>query len=481
MRAKPTPDDEGAAQSVGTPQTKGTVRQIVDLPQDISYGAVKGIVDVPREFAQLGSNLGEAFSHTKLGQSIGNFIREQFGGVLPPEAAQQISEGLKMGVEQTEATKPQTVGENIGYTAEKIAEFFVPGIAAEAVAGKLVGKAPQLAEMASALSSTRAGKLLLDAVKLGGESVSAGSIAAAQSDDLKEGVNVAALNTILSPALSVTLNRVFPSISKYLQETSLRLTPTQRTNLGSKLDSAIQWLSRNKVVGSAANRYEKVTGVYEAMENTLQSSLKSSGVSVPIEPLVKEIDNLKALYRSDRDAEAIYRQLDSAIDTLKKMNPSGHISAEDLNTFKRTTMSGAFNKAGDKVSDAVEYDLGDVVYKNLADALESAGVKISGKTLQAFNQEYSAVLNARKLLKIAAGRKQAGFLAKLLSGIAGASLGSAFGGPLGAAAGTVVAPALSEAIAGGAARTGTATVLDQLSKLSALDLLKILYGSLPKD
>jgi outer membrane lipoprotein SlyB len=202
---------------------------------------------------------------------------------------------------------------------------------------------------------------------------------------------------------------------------------------------------------------------------------------VPIETLANEIDNLKAFYKSDRDAEAIYRQIDSAVDTLKKMNPSGEISVEDLNIFKRTTMNGAFNKAGDKVSDAVEYDIGDIVYNNLANALERSGVRIGEQSLREFNAEYSAILNARKLLKIAAGRKQAGFLAKLLSGIAGASLGSAFGGPLGAAAGTVVAPALSEAIAGGAARTGTAAILDQLSKLSALDLLKILYGSMPKD
>lgn len=458
----------------------GIVNKTLNFLPDIGVGMAKEAVDLPRQAAELGGSIAEAFSHTDIGKSFGSFLRERFGGMITPDVAQKISEGLQQGMQETDLTKPQTPGEKVGSLATQVGEFFVPGIGQRAAVSKLATAIPKLAEAANTVKSVPyVGKLLTGTTKLASEALGAGGVAALQTGSLEEGAFVGGATAVLSPVLSLATSKFFPAVSRYLQETSLRLTPVQKTNLTGKLEGVLGWLTNKKIIGGAEKRYDTVSAIHEKMENALQSAIKGSDVSVPLEKVTKDIEAVKSLYKDDRDFMAISRQIDSAIETLRLQHPTGEISAESLNIFKRSTYKGAFNKAGDKVSDTVEYDIGDAVYKNLSDALER--VKISGQSLRDFNAEYSLAITARKLLKTAIGRKQAGFLAKLLSGLAGSSLGAMFGGPMGAALGTVVAPAAAEAIAGGSARTAGSVLLDAASRAQTGNILKAAPALLPND
>ena len=88
------------------------------------------MLDVPREFASLGADLGTKFGETGIGRKLGAGIRSTLGGTINPETARTLQAGLQGGTEQTNFTKPQNTAQKVGFGAEKVAEFFVPGGAA---------------------------------------------------------------------------------------------------------------------------------------------------------------------------------------------------------------------------------------------------------------------------------------------------------------------------------------------------------------
>ena len=131
----------------------GLLRRAAGAVGDVAVGFGKGVLDAPREFASLGADLGTKFGETGIGRKLGAGIRSTLGGTINPETARTLQAGLQGGTEQTNFTKPQNTAQKIGFGAEKIAEFFVPGGAA----GKL-GKAVSEAGVAAKLP--RAGKFL---------------------------------------------------------------------------------------------------------------------------------------------------------------------------------------------------------------------------------------------------------------------------------------------------------------------------------
>ena len=249
-------------------------------------------------------------------------------------------------------------------------------------------------------------------------------------------------------------------LSDSLQESSLKLTPTQKVNLGSKLTDIKNYLSDNNITGNPEARYEAIDTKYSQAESKLQTYLADPTNTTPIPKasLLSELDSIKNDYKFDRDSTAINRQIDEAKNTIQTNFPD-QIPAKDLNIFKRSTYSGAYNKAGNKVLDTVEHDIGDKV-KTAIENSEVPGKQIDGKSIGDFNKEYGTIINARKILKAAQGKSQIGLMGNITARIIGGLVGGAVGGGVpGEIAGTLIAKPVAETIAGTAAKSKVASLL----------------------
>ena len=249
-------------------------------------------------------------------------------------------------------------------------------------------------------------------------------------------------------------------LSDNLQEASLKLTPTQKINLGSKLTDVKNYLSDNNITGNPTTRFNAVDTIYNQKEVDLQNFLTKDAkdVTVSKQQLTSQINKIKAGYQYDRDSLAVGRQIDEAIKTINTKFPGKEIPVSNLNVFKRSTYAGAYNTAGSKVLDTVEHDIGDVAKENIETATK--GMTINGKPIADFNKEYGTIINARKILKAAQGKPQLGLTGKIVSSIVGGAAGKLVGGGIaGEVLGGMVGPKAGEFVAGTAAKSKLASLL----------------------
>ena len=273
---------------------------------------------------------------------------------------------------------------------------------------------------------------------------------------------------LLGDATTKVFDTVAPKLSEALEKTNLRLTPTQKANLGAKADDAAKWLSENKVVGTPEGRFDKVDAIYDKTEDTLQKFLKTDAkdVTVPRKGLTSALEDLKANYKNDADSLDINKQIDRAKETLKT-NQKPKIAVSDLNEMKRSTYKNAYNQAGSKVRDDVEKAIGDVYRSSIEDATN--GMKVAGKDIGTFNKEYGRIINAKNFLQIAKGRNQIGWIGRTIAGAVGAGLSEHFGGG-----------ALADATAFGAGELGANVVAGTLPRSAAAAGLRSLSNLAPK-
>lgn len=246
-------------------------------------------------------------------------------------------------------------------------------------------------------------------------------------------------------------------LSDRLQESTLKLTPPQKALLGSKLQGVKDYLSENKVTGNPVDRFNKITTIWNAKEDAIQAVLKDSPVTAPRQDLIADLENLKGKFANDRDVNSIEGQIDDAISVVKRQ--SDNIPIQNLNELKRSTMKQAFNTAGTKVRDDVEFAIGDAMRDNEVKVLDAAGTQIEGKSFTDFNKEYSTIITARKILKAAQGRNQLGLTGNLTARFVSSIVGGALGGVPGEVIGAIVGPKVGEVVAGTAAKSKFASFL----------------------
>lgn len=134
------------AQQQPSDQSGNYVSNALNATGGFEAGAVKGAMDLPREAASLGQDFGNI--DTKLTSGlITPALHSILSSVLSPSQLQhvhnlasQAQQGLQQGAQQTDVTKPQGTAENVGYGAEKIGEFFIPGVGEEGAGGELAQK-----------------------------------------------------------------------------------------------------------------------------------------------------------------------------------------------------------------------------------------------------------------------------------------------------------------------------------------------------
>lgn len=456
------PNGQGSTPMSAKPQASGPGFWDAVSPKisrNVGIGAVKGagstvagLADLPEK---LGSAIGGGLSQLPGLKQVGQFIGKGIG--LTPDSAKQIKETKTLPTQLREGVlKPQGTAQKVGFGAEQIGEFFIPG-GAEAKGAKfgeeLASKIPTLAKEAPQMAKF-ATKVAQVAAKALPKSVGAGLEAAAkklaQTEDVKSSAEVGVLGagaTLLGEVAAPIMQKALPGLAKKMEMINLRLTPTQKQNAEKKINDVVEYMTKNKIVGTPNYRYNHVIGELDKMEPKLQAFFEkeASGVTVKRADLIAKLKKTKDTYQNERDVLAIEKQLDEAIDLLKKKYPKD-IPVARLNQLKRSTYKNAYNKAGDKVLDFVEHDIGDTLRVSIEDATKD--LKVAGKPIGDFNKEYGTLINAEKLLKVAKSRAQVGLVGKVVSTIVGEGLGTAVGGPVGGAAGAVVGTTAAKGLAG---------------------------------
>lgn len=295
----------------------------------------------------------------------------------------------------------------------------------------------------------------------------------------------------LGSGLTKLGNMTSEGIGKVLEKSSLPLTVAEKGKMSTQLNRAADFLFNYGIKGDNVARYDTVKGLGDKFETTLQDFLDKNNTKIaPVSKsqLISELTKLKGKLMKDSSvAPEVEKQINSAIDNLSSQYRNEKIPIARLNVLKRSTYDNAYAKAGDKVLDWVEHDIGDV-YKT---AIEKAtkGLEIEGpngvkQAVGDFNKEYGDLLNAKKILKVvtANGTNERqvtkGLSSKLLPRLVGSLIGGGIGyekgGTLGAAEGAVVGgigsaylPALLETIAGANSRSQLAGALKYLSEHSA--------------
>lgn len=269
----------------------------------------------------------------------------------------------------------------------------------------------------------------------------------------KEGTQLA---TLLIPFVGAPIAKS-GRMARYLEETSLKLTAAEKRDLGDKLNRVTNFLVEKGITGNPSERVEKTTDLYRQTERRLQRYFNEidDQVKIPRDLFVTELENLKTkMATNHRMKTAIEAQFDDLISEFKNnYAKTPFISVKDFNEWKRSVMDNAFNKAGLKVSDDVEFAAGGAA----KDFIETytKGLKIDGRDISEFNKEYASLIEARKLLIKAEDRDEIGMVGKILTTMLGAGLGGSVGfaaggpavasitGPAGFYAGQKIAPVVA--------------------------------------
>lgn len=379
------------------------------------------------------------------------------GGGLPAALAEGGAQALKAG-EQGAAQ----LGSAVGGIGAAVTAPLAPLFNAGTKIGQNIGNAvptPIAKGIATASSNPTVNENVKDIMNLS-------NLAAPDAAD--KGLSVTKdVGTKVGEAAQATKEALTPDFSgitgakdalaNKLQESTLKLTPTQKSTLGPKLAEVKDYLSRNNVTGNPVQRFDKITEIWNNKENSIQEALKGSNVTASRQVITDALESLKQNFQNDRDVNSIEKQIDDAISVVKRQPEQ--VPVTNLNELKRSTMKQAFNTAGTKVRDDVEFAIGDALKDSESKALDAAGVKIEGKSFTDFNKEYSTVINARKILKMAQGKSQLGLTGNLASRFVASLVGSAIGGVPGEVIGALAGPKIGEAVAGTAAKSKVASLL----------------------
>jgi hypothetical protein len=215
------------------------------------------------------------------------------------------------------------------------------------------------------------------------------------------------------------------------------------------------------------------------MEPKLEEFLtKGDGkdIVVPKQEVIDSLQAIKMSFQDRIDTDIIESQIDRIISTINTKQ-ADQIPLKAVQSLKRSAYDNAYNEAGNKVLDDVSHSIGDTFRSLIEKSTE--GYKIDGKDIAAFNKEYGVLINTRKLLKIAASRKDVGFLSKLVSSAVGGMIGS-IGGAFGSAAGVAVGPAVAEMTVGTPTRSAISAGLRTLSNIKAPNIKPLIRAGASK-
>lgn len=279
-----------------------------------------------------------------------------------------------------------------------------------------------------------------------------------------EGVTTAAnaanpINLVTKPIeLTASLAKAgLENLAPALEKSNLRLTPADSRKFQDFIKPATDYIAENfKAAGPEAKHAEAIDKI-ETIENTFKSWLDESGVgskTFDTQHLIDEANKIKSEFRTSRDSLSINNQIDNFTKTIETNWPEGQMSVSDLNELKRSTFKNAFNSAGFKVSDVVEYKLADKMYDGLKNLTQDTPVM--GKyPIQDFNKAYQVAIKAEQMLKASVGRPQVGFTERLLLDAIGFGISGPGGGFVAHVASNYLPVTATKSVLGKAATLGS--------------------------
>lgn len=444
-------------------QPQGWLGKTASAVGNFGVGFAKEAASIGHRAAEFGQLIGSESAKTPQGQMIGAPIRAVAKAVgLTPTAAQAAQQTATAGAQRPGYLTPTGTAQKVGAGAENVAEFFLPvGGEAKAVGqvGKITEKLPTIEKIAK-VGVEALGAAAKNAIDFAART----GLQEATPEQIKGASELGALFGAGGKIGSEILKTIAPKAVESLTRSGLNLTVPQKRDLGEKVTNAVDYLVKNKITGTNTEKFEQMAVKYDDAEKVFQSFLKSPEAAtrtVPKSEFVSKLENLKGAFQNDRDVLAIEKQIDDAIKTINEKQPE-QIPIENLNIFKRSTYKGAFNNAGTKVSDAVEFNIGDIARSEIEKATQ--GLTVDGKSVADFNKEYGTIIDTKKILKLVKDRKDLGLVGRLLSHYLGSFLGGIFGGPLGSVVGTATGGAIGEKLGGASSRFMMGQAIDAASK-----------------
>jgi hypothetical protein len=487
---------------------------INSLPQG-SYSAVQ-----PQSSPSVGGFLGNAIG------SVGNLIGGAANAVMHPiQAVQNIGNAVVgAGEEGLNTVGGTNFNNDQTQSFDAIKNFYVnrygspqaflktaytdpAGFLADASilftgGGSALSALGDAGEAGAAADAVNAG----DAIAMGGRTASGAEVATPAITTAsnvgatltKTGEAINPLNAITKPIAA--LGNAFSDMQSKLEEANLRLTPTQATNLGSKVNNITSFISDNLPIGSPENRFNAITNITNNMEDTLQGTLRDNPeVAKLTVPKAQVIAQLQALPEKFMDDPASYplakRQIAEAAQAIQDTQPD-EIPLSQLNKIKRSYSGNAFDQLGVKLKSEVKLAISSVPRTLIEDTLKNNSEEISLPTklqplfggaetvpIKNFNKVYGTVLDTKTFLKLAANKAESGLVGRALSGTAGAAVGSVMGGPIGAAIGAGVGEGVASKFAtplrsiAGRAASGAGRILVKANGLSTPALIAAQAGN----
>lgn len=382
-----------------------------------------------------------------IGSGIGSFIKQKVFGAKPEVAPQVFS---------PESLQTQNIYETIGKISGDIAQFFIPaGMEKEAITS--LDKMIDTAKLAEKFGP-EAAKTIQTILKV----VSSGLVTGASTQAVSEAQTGGqaglgyGLAGFAGGAGAKALEIFGPGFAKAIEKANFKLTPSQETKLASKIEAGSSFIADNKILGSEATKYQKLSTINNQLEEAMQASIGNE-VKVSKTQLIDEIKNAPEKFKTEDPA--IYQEAkndaEKAIKTLQE-TAGDEVGLNDVLSGKRSYGQRAFGKATAQVKGSTVVSEGDyaieqayqnTLEKGLSDAKKSIQIP---KDLQSyfggkvevspdeFNKVYSQAINAKKFTNAAQFRKDTGLVGRL------------FGLWAGETTGQVIAPGLPGKIIGGA-------------------------------
>ena len=372
------------------------------------------------------------------------------GGLMPGFGGGQTEKTLSS---LSQSTKPQGLGETLGYGMEKTLELLAPA----AVESKLVSGLSTAAESLPEFSSLPS--VAKNAIQSGIKAIVGGALtggATAIGGGTKEEVSAATKMGGIAGGLAGVLSNVAPGLMKSLVKSEFKLTPQQQTVLAPKIEQASKFITDNGITGTTNGKFSKLSKLNNELEDTI-SSAATKDISIPtsqVEEKLNNIINLPEIKSNKAVYNAVKNDAQDAIKTLKETE-GDTISLDSLLSAKRSYGQEAFGRATAKVKESTVKAEGAFAVESayqqvLSDALNQSqgGVKVpenlkkyfGGKdtvSLKEFNQVYSQAINSKKLIGAARFKKDTGLVGRFFGLWAGESLGQ------------VIAPGLGGKLIGG--------------------------------
>lgn len=439
---------------VGTPQNRPPLssfmgnQQPVQSPQpsqpksifgNLALGAGKGLINT---FSSIG----------KMGASL-------VGKIPIPAVQQQAQQSIGLFNKAQQGAQSQNLAQSIGKGAEQVGEFFLPGGAEKNVFEKgaqYIDKLPELLGLGEKLSPivTGALKVALRSAITGG---STAGVTAAQGGT-GEQVKTAGVVGGLAGAAGEALDVFGKGLRESLQKADFKMSPMQEAKAAKKVQSAAEFMTSNKILGTDETKYTKLVNINNSLEEALQSSLPKNAVMTK-QAIIDDINNSLSIIKKEKPA--IYKEaLSDANDAIELLQSEKGktISIEDALNSKRSYGEKAFKQSRLQVKDAKvasegNYSVEHAFQKGIEDTLNTYGLNkinipkelqglFGGKsetTFQDFNKVYSNAITSKILTNVARFKTGRTLIGTLASAWIGETVGSAIVPGIGGKIGGLVA------------------------------------------